>query len=507
MTIEQNNLIDSLRKQALSVYENMDKAQVDYDKFKQVADGSALKSDQAQKIYDRLYTRYIYYPSFIKSLGKIKDIAKEESRVDQEILKQKFDSFNNYKTEYNNIISDINGKLLNINIEDLAYDIQDIVDNPNSLTYSYELVDAADEYARKKAEAEITKDIITGTEACIDKYGKEIDMSICRPSSGGGGGGGNSSFSPSVSDILGKKIDDWIDVVNIAVKGKEEEKVDTQNVPTISQKQSEEIAKTQAEIPLSEKTEELQNIVQKSAEEEIASLFSFKVDLSKITKDKLLLDKTAPSDRQQNINYALCTSKKVTTIKENYVVIGSNSTSDEVWFYPERVGTVITFKTNVSSANENYLKVGNKVKIAKSDIIYYIGVVSEPYNPSDGILYLKITDYVGGGLYSSRYFGVYGVGKVEENIKFVINNPNSVFNGTDLSVYIKSVGATEEEISIARAYCPTSDPSSEYYKLDSTKIGFDGTTIDEKKNLTPLFYIIGGISLFFIVKSILKKSK
>jgi hypothetical protein len=76
-----------------------------------------------------------------------------------------------------------------------------------------------------------------------------------------------------------------------------------------------------------------------------------------------------------------------------------------------------------------------------------------------------------------------------------------------MSTYLKNTNITESEISIARAYCPTSEFSSEYYKQDSNKIGFDGSGINKKNNLIPLYYILGGVSLFFIVKSILKKNK
>jgi len=427
MTIEQQSLIDSLKQQAAFAYDKMDDAQVDYDKFKQVADGTSLKANQAQKIYDSLYTKYIYYPSFIKSLGKIRDTFIEESRIEQEILKQKLDLFTTYKKEYDNIISKINDNLLLINAEDLAYDLQEIADNPDSLTYSYELVDAADEFARKEAEAELTKDLISGREACVDKNRKEIDMSICKPSSMGGGGGvggGNRTPDklPSVSEIISKNISDWIQIVNKAVEAPAPQPTvpapvppspvpEPLPVPVTEAPLSEEVQLTKT---LQEEQKDIKPTVEKSEEQKIAELFSFKVDLSKIANDKLLLDKTAPSERQQNINYALCTSKKTTSV--------------------EGIDTI-------------------------------------------------------------------------ENIKFVINNPNSYFNGSDLSSYIDMVQATEKEIAIARAFCPTSDFSAEYYKLSSNKISFDGNDLNKKNNLTPLYYVIGGISLFFIVKSILKKSK
>ena len=548
MTLEQQNLIDSLRQQAASAYDKMDEQQVDYDKFKQVADASTLKADQAQKVYDRLYKTFIYYPSFIRSLGKIRDDAKEISDKDQEILNDKYISFVDYKYEYENIISQINQNLLKIDAEELAYDIQDIVDNPDSLTYSYELVDAADEYARKKVQAEISKDAITGREVCFDKDGYEIDMSICKPSSsgGGGGGGGNSAYVPSPADIVGRKVDDWINVISIAVKTDDindvinADKATSQSVERRAEAAAaEKAAQVEAEKVAAEKaaTEKaklekmeaeqkaLVDAAEKAAAEKVAAekavsdkklqelnaivnQFSFNVDVSKITKDKELLEKTEPSPRQQNINYALCSSKKVTKIIEKYITIG-NTIVDYTYFYSGIVGTEMSKFTNVTSTNAIYLQVGNKVKIWKSDNIYIEGIVTKPYNSSvsGGILTFKVTDVFGSGTFNG--FSVQALYATEDSIKFVINNPYSKFsNGMEWSVYKDSVGANDNEIAIARAYCPTSDVSSEYYKdLDSNKIGFDGNEINKKNNLIPLYYILGGMSLFFIVKSILKKNK
>lgn len=547
MTIEQQNLIDSLRQQAASSYDKMDEKQVDYDKFKQVADASTLKADQAQKVYDRLYKTFIYYPAFIRSLSKIKDDARSISNEDQKILNEKYISFVDYKYEYENIISQINQNLLKIDAEELAYDIQDIVDSPDSLTYSYELVDAADEYARKKVQAEIAKDAITGREACLDKDGYEIDMSICRPSGGGGGGGGGGNgYVPSAADIIGRKVDDWINLIAVAVKTDDindvinADKSTSQNVERRAEAAAaEKAALVEAEKAAAEKASEekvrlekidaeqkaLVDAAEKAAAEKaaaekavsdkklqelnaIVSQYSFNVDVSKITKDKELLEKTEPSPRQQNINYALCSSKKVIKVIERYVTIG-DTINDWTYIHSGIIGTERSFATNVKSNNAIYLQVGNKVKIWKTDNIYIQGVVTKTYNPntSGGVLTFKVTDVFGSGTFNG--FSVQALYATEDTIKFVINNPYSKYsNGMEWSVYIDSVGANDNEIAIARAYCPTSDVSSEYYKdLDSNKIGFDGTEINKKNNLIPLYYILGGVSLFFIVKSILKKNK
>jgi len=513
MTIEQQNLIDSLMKQAASTYDKMDEMQVDYDKFKQVADASKLKADQAQKIYDRLYKKFIYYPSFIKSLGKIKDDSKIVSDREQEILNKKYNSFYSYKIEYDNIISKINQTILKINAEDLAKDIQDLVDNPDSLTYSYELVNAADEYARKKAEAEISKDLITGREACIDKNGIEIDMSVCRPSNASSGGGSVRNSPPTASEILEKNINDWIEIVNIAVSEPMIVEKPIQKQPEPDPQQPEPVIQQPEPVPQQPETVPQQPELKTSLEDtikseikEIESLLGFKVDISKITKDKLLSDKKAPSARQQNINYALCTSEKVTSIKERYVTIGSNSSNTLHYFY-NKIGAIVDFQVNVNSANSKYLEIGKKVRINvdNRNIIYYIGEVISPYNPSNGVLKLKIIDYVGGGIYQHSNFIVEGIDIIED-VRIVINNPYSLHNGKDLSIYLKQTDTTEEELAIARASCPTSNFSAEYYKLASNKISFDGIN-NKKSKLMPLYYLIGGVSLFFIVKSILKKNK
>jgi hypothetical protein len=546
MTIEQQNLIDSLRQQAASAYDKMDEKQVDYDKFKQVADASTLKADQAQKVYDRLYKTFIYYPAFIRSLSKIKDDARSISDEDQKILNDKYISFVDYKYEYENIISQINQNLLKIDAEELAYDIQDIVDSPDSLTYSYELVDAADEYARKKVQAEIAKDAITGREACFDKNGYEIDMTICRPSSGGGsGGGGGNGYVPSQADIIGRKVDDWINVISIAVKTNDindvinADKATSQSVERRAEAAAaEKAAQIAAEKAAVEKASEekarlekidaeqkaLVDAAEKAAAEKvtaekaisdkklqelnaIVNQFSFNVDVSKITKDKELLEKTAPSPRQQNINYNLCTSKKVTKLIDKYVTIGG-TVNDSTYFHNGLVGQRTSYFTNVNPLNAKYLPVGNKVKIWKNPNTYLVGVVDKPYYAEEygGILYIKITEVVGGAF--TNGFSVQALYATEESIKFVINNLESYWYGEEMSTYLKNANVTESEISIARAYCPTSEFSSEYYKeLSSSKIGFDGTGISKKSNLIPLYYILGGVSLFFIVKSILKKNK
>ena len=541
MTLEQQNLIDSLRQQAASAYDKMDEQQVDYDKFKQVADGSALKADQAQKVYDRLYKTFIYYPSFIKSLGKIRDDAKEISDKYQEILTEKYNSFVEYKSEYDIIISKIHQNLLKINAEQLAYDIQGIVDSPNSLTYSYELVDAADNYAMQKAQAQISKDVITGREACFDKDGYEIDMGICKPSIASGSIGGVSEYVPSAADIVGKKIDDWINVISVAVNSDNindlinVEKATSQDIKIKAEAAAaEKAAKLEAEKVAAEKAAEdkarlekmlekmeaeQKAIIEAEAEKEalrkaadekkkqelnaIVNQFSFNVDVSKISNDKKLLDSVAPSARQQNINYALCSAKKTIVSNGEWVVVGKGI-NDYRYHSDGQKGTgqIVVY----SSVN---LKEKQKIKLSISDDIYILATVSS-YSDGGfggGILNYIIEKSVGGkGLYSGFILSIYN--QLPDLTQYIIQTPlDKLSNGMNFDDWASAINATNDEISIARASCPTSDYSSDYYKkLDTNKIGFDGSE-NKKNELTPLYYIIGGISLFFIAKSILKKNK
>lgn len=541
MTLEQQNLIDSLRQQAASAYDKMDEQQVDYDKFKQVADGSALKADQAQKVYDRLYKTFIYYPSFIKSLGKIRDDAKEISDKDQEILTEKYNSFVEYKSEYDIIISKIHQNLLKINAEQLAYDIQGIVDSPNSLTYSYELVDAADNYAMEKAQAQISKDIITGREACFDKDGYEIDMGICKPSTASGSIGGVSEYVPSAADIVGKKIDDWINVISVAVNSDNindlinVEKATSQDIKIkaeaaaaekTAQLEAEKVAaekaaedkarleKMEAEQKAIIEAEAEKEALQKAADEKkkkelnaIVNQFSFNVDVSKISNDKKLLDSVAPSARQQNINYALCSAKKTIVSNGEWVVVGkgindyryiSEGESD----YEKSLQRQIVVYSSVN------LKPNQKIKLSISDNIYIIATVLR-YNDGGfggGIITYLINKTIGNGLFANFILSVYN--QLPDLTQYIIQTPlDKLSNGMNFDDWANAINATSDEISIARASCPTSDYSSDYYKkLDSNKIGFDGSE-NKKNELVPLYYIIGGISLFFIAKSILKKNK
>jgi hypothetical protein len=538
-----NDKIISLKQEADVVYGIIDNQQVDYDTFKQVADASASMTTQAKKVYDRLYNTFIQYPFFVRSLEGVYLESKLESDKDAKLLQQKLDVVNVYKSKYDSIITQIRELEIENDIAELAAEVQDLANNPDSLVYSYELVDAADAAARAAVQAEIQQNTRTGSEVCIDKEGNIVDMSICRPSysSSAGGGGVNSAYTPSAAEIAAKGIDDWIEIVNAAAKKEvkdvleaakksdvayneakaaadkvaaekaaaqkaesdkiaaekaaaekaEADRVEAERLAalTAAEKAAEEAAKIAAEKARLEKMEADQKAAivaaEKAAAEKaaaqqaaalklatesksIANSFKFKVDLSKITQDKKLLDETAPSPRQQNINYALCNSKKVSTIIENYITIGS-AINDWRYLYDGLVNTNTSLAINVRPVNANYLEVGRKVRIFKSDNIYFTAVVSMPYvaSESGGVLFVKITKVVGNGTFNG--FSIQAFDSINESLKFIINNPSSTYNGELLTDYLNDISATDEEISIARASCPDSDFSSQYYTIYNYK--------------------------------------
>jgi hypothetical protein len=543
-----NDKIISLKEEANVVYSIIDKQQVDYDTFKQVADASASMTTQAKKVYDRLYNTFIQYPFFVRSLEGVYLESKEESDKDAKLLQQKLDVINVYKQKYDSIITQISELEIENDIAELAAQVQELANNPDSLVYSYELVDAADAAARAAVQAEIQENTRTGTEVCVDKDGKIVDMSVCRPSyssTAGGGGAYSGAYTPSASEIAAKGIDDWIEIVNAAAKKEvkdvleaakksdvayneakaaadkiaaekaaaekaeadriaaekaaaekaEADRIEAERVAALTA--AEKAAEAAAKIAAEEKAAAEQAAAEKARLEKmvadqkaaviaaekaaaekalkldtesksIANSFKFKVDLSKITQDKKLLDQTAPSPRQQNINFALCNSKKVSTIIENYITIGS-AINDWRYLYDGLVNTNTSLAIDVRPVNAKYLEVGRKVRIWKSDNIYFTAVVTMPYvaSESGGVLFVKVTKVVGNGTFNG--FSIQAFDSINESLKFIINNPNSTYDGELLTKYLNDTSATEEEIAIARASCPDSDFSAQYYTIYNYK--------------------------------------
>jgi hypothetical protein len=332
MTTNQEYFLGLYADNANKAYSLMHEAKVDYDTYKPIVDASLLKTEQAKKMFDKLYVVYINYPVFLKGLKKIYDNAKEQSDIEAFYLKEALDKLNSLKAKYDSWIDKLNALQIQIDEDLLSQDIQYIADDPQSLIKSDELVlqkkkadDAAIQAAAEKAAAEAANapQVIateTGTEACVDKDGNLIDMSICRPSSSGGGG----IYTPHIdtaSEIVSKNVDSWLDnIINqvspkvtppppiIAPSAQIETLKDKKlEEPTIQQKIAENeeaaakeaaekeeaavkeaaaAAKEAAEKESDKKEEAQKEIYEVPTTEDVINSFIFNVDLSKLISDK-----------------------------------------------------------------------------------------------------------------------------------------------------------------------------------------------------------------------------
>jgi hypothetical protein len=300
MTPNQEYYLGLYVDNANEAYSLMHDAKVDYDTYKPIADSSLLKTEQAKKMLEKLYVIYINYPVFINGLKNIYNTAKEQSDLENFYLTEKQNRLNSLKSKYDSWIDKINALQIQIDEDILSGLIQNIADDPRSLEKSDELVlekkKADDEAARIAAEkaaiqAEINKDIITGSEACVDKDGNIVDMSICRPSSGGGGGGGG-AYVETASDIVDKNVSSWLDNIINQVTPKVAPPPPIIAPPAPIEPAKEEApTETPIETPIEEEIEEAPKEEIKDeapATEDIINSFIFDVDLSKLISDKNL---------------------------------------------------------------------------------------------------------------------------------------------------------------------------------------------------------------------------
>jgi hypothetical protein len=139
MTDEQKYYLDMYNSEADKAYESMHDYRIDYDTFKPIADASSIMTEQAKKVYDKLYPIYINYPIFLKGLKNIYNNSKEGSDEDQETLKSKLDTLNEYRSKYNSWINKINALEVQINEDELSFQIDEIANLPENLERSNEL--------------------------------------------------------------------------------------------------------------------------------------------------------------------------------------------------------------------------------------------------------------------------------------------------------------------------------------------------------------------------------
>jgi hypothetical protein len=234
MDSNQQYYLDKYTKDLNVAYNDLHDSRVDYDTFKPIAESSKNKTINAKKVFDNLAPSYIYYPDFLKSLQLLYLNSKSQSDADQDVLKQKSDALAVFQKKYNDIVSKINALEIQIYEEELAADIQNLVNVPENMVQSDELIiakAAADKAAAEKSaidkaaadkaaadKAAIAPKVTTtesGTEVCLDSMGNQIDMSICRPSTGGGGtpntpSAPSAQHIPTAAELVAQSINSWL---------------------------------------------------------------------------------------------------------------------------------------------------------------------------------------------------------------------------------------------------------------------------------------------------------
>jgi hypothetical protein len=360
MTDEQKYYLDMYNSEADKAYESMHDYRIDYDTFKPIADASSIMTEQAKKVYDKLYPIYINYPIFLKGLKNIYNNSKEGSDEDQETLKSKLDTLNEYRSKYNSWINKINALEVQINEDELSFQIDEIANLPENLERSNELAliekekeieaariakEAADKAAAEKAiadkialekakqETTIVVDEIIGIEVCLDNFGNQIDMSICRPSGGGGGGGGG-EYERTAAQIVNENIENWLKGVEEAFKVKEVKPIiiaepiaelntiEVIEEPIVEPKPIEEPI-VEPELIL-EPIVEVEPIVEPIAEiiepEDIINSFIFKADLSKLISSELSsrqpIEAQIPEDELYPLDIPNRSIEKSSTLQE-----------------------------------------------------------------------------------------------------------------------------------------------------------------------------------------------
>jgi hypothetical protein len=302
MTEKQQYYLDIYKSEADKAYESMQDYRIDYDTYKPIADASSIITEQSKKVFEKLYPIYINYPIFLRGLKKIYDNSKMDSDADQLILQEKLNTLNIYKSEYENLINKINALEVEINKDELSAQIDEIANLPENLERSNELVlienekemaaaKAAQEAAEKNAliSASISVDKIIGTEVCLDNFGNQVDMSICRPTPESAATSVSNVYNKTASDIVNENIESWLKGIESSFEIKKPIETIPQPINTIVDKPIEEIPTIEEEVESIELEEE--TIVEQKPEDIINS-FIFNADLSKLISSELSSRKT-----------------------------------------------------------------------------------------------------------------------------------------------------------------------------------------------------------------------
>jgi len=343
MTEKQKYYLDIYKSEADKAYESMQYYRIDYDTFKQISDASYIITEQAKKVFNNLYPTYINYPVFLRGLKNIYDNSKEISDLNQEKLQKKLDLLNSSRSKYDSWINKINAIEVEVNNNELSNQIDEIANLPENLIRSNELAIIQEEIekesakvaqdAKDKADVSVPQNTniivneITGKEVCLDKYGNEIDMSICKPPSSSGsisGGVGGQSIK-TASDIVNENIENWL-------KGVEDKK---EAIQEKTKETAEEPANEPTEEPDNEPTEEtiqepIKDVINES--EDYINSFIFNVDLSKYKireEDETIIENKIEvlSPELDNINDFIYRN---TTLETEQIILNEDNPIEEV---------------------------------------------------------------------------------------------------------------------------------------------------------------------------------
>ena len=313
MTQEQQYYLEMYKAEAEKAYVPLHDYRIEYDTYKPVADANILLTNESKKILEYLYPIYINYPVFLKKISDIYLEFKSQSDESDLILNEKQNNFLLYKSYYDNWINKINALEVQIDEDELSKTIEEIANLPESLIRSDEFVLIEEEKARvaeeqriatELAKPKILEDQITGRQVCVDKYGNEIDMGICRPSSPAAQGVPSTEQVKSPIALVNENIDNWLMGIQSALNPiKKEDTYTTSSSTSIPNADTQIEAKPEEAKPEEAKPEEAKveeakveeqigekdnEIVEEKSEalNDIVNSFVFGADLSKIIEDE-----------------------------------------------------------------------------------------------------------------------------------------------------------------------------------------------------------------------------
>lgn len=323
MDSNQQYYLDKYTKDLNLAYNNLHDSRVDYDTFKPISESSNDKTINAKKVFDNLAPNYIYYPDFLKNLQLLYLNSKAQSDADKDILKQKSDALAVFQKKYNDIVAKINALEIQIYEEELAADIQNLVNVPENMVQSDELIiakAAADKVAADKAAADkVISDAAkalaeknapkititeTGAEVCLDSMGNQIDMSICRPNTGSSTPSAPSTpSSPHIdtpAELVAKNINSWLQQYQPKVNTP----ASTSTATPAATPESKPTETTQSITNISPDATTTEKVNENPTSEDYINSFVFNVDLSKINNNQSSSssDTSLPSNTSQTLN-------------------------------------------------------------------------------------------------------------------------------------------------------------------------------------------------------------